>query len=595
MTTATAADEQTRMLQPIRAGAIWPRQRAPSPASEQWVIWPLVVLASLLPVVAILLPLGLLFARSLSDAAGGSVGLANYVAYFQTPTLTRSLPNSLWIAGLSTLLSVGLGSVFAYGLTRTAMPAKGLLRTVAMLPLYAPPMVLAIALIYLFGNKGLVTNGLLGVVPPIDIGLYGPTGIVLAEVLYCFPQVLLIMSVSLRLADARLYEAATALRASPLRTFFTVTLPSIKYGLASATFVSFVLAFTDFGAPKVVGGGYPVLATDIFNQVIGQQNFTMGATVSMVLLIPTALAFAVDRLIQRRHVAALTTRAVPLQPRPDPALDRAMFIVCGLIALTIVVVLGMGLLASLVQVWPYDLRPTLRHYEFRGVAGGYQNFWNSIWISSATAIIGSAVIFLSAYLIEKLRIPRLARTGIYVLSMLPVALPGLALGLAYILLFNQPAWDVAGIAVPNPLAGLYGTAAILVLVNIVHFYTVGFVTATAALKQLDAEVEAVGSSLRVPFYRTFWRVTFPVCLPAVLETAMYLFVSSMVTVSAVIFLYTPELRLAAITVIGMDDAGDTAAAAAMSMLIVGACIAARLLYELATRGVLRRARAWTRA
>jgi len=158
--------------------------------------------------------------------------------------------------------------------------------------------------------------------------------------------------------------------------------------------------------------------------------------------------------------------------------------------------------------------------------------------------------------------------------------------------FNLLQWKFAGMAIPNPFSFLYGTMGILVLANIVHFYTVGFMTATTGLKQLDHEFEAVSESLGVPFYRTFWKVTVPLSLPALLEIAMYYFVNAMVTVSAVVFLYSPRLKLAAVAIVNMDDAGDTAAAAAMSVLVILTSVGVRLLYDLATRRFSRRAQAW---
>jgi iron(III) transport system permease protein len=189
---------------------------------------------------------------------------------------------------------------------------------------------------------------------------------------------------------------------------------------------------------------------------------------------------------------------------------------------------------------------------------------------------------------------RLLRQSAYFLSILPLALPGLVIGLAYIFFFNQPAWEILGLRVPNPLNALYGTMGILVISNIVHFYTVSFLTATTALKQLDKEFEAVSESMAVPFYKTFWRVTVPVCLPAILEIGMYYFVSSMATLSAVIFLYSADIPLATVAVANMDDAGDIAPAAAMSVLIVLTNLGTRLLYGLLTKGIHRRTQAWTR-
>jgi iron(III) transport system permease protein len=204
-------------------------------------------------------------------------------------------------------------------------------------------------------------------------------------------------------------------------------------------------------------------------------------------------------------------------------------------------------------------------------------------MAGLTAVFGTVIVFVSAYMIEKGRGLDKTRAVFYFLSTLPVALPGLVLGLAYIFFFNRPS---------NPLYFIYGAMPILVLSTIVHFYTVSFFTATAALKQMDREFEAVSASLAVPFYQTFWRVTLPVSLPAILEIAIYYFVNALTTVSAVIFLYSANLKLAAIMIVNMDDAGDTAPAAAMSMLLFFTGIGVRLLYEAATRGLKQRTQIW---
>jgi iron(III) transport system permease protein len=571
--------------------------------TERWLRTGLILLLCLWMGAAILFPLGQLLLLSGYDQAGRFVGLTNFVTYFRTPALAVSLLNSLMVSLVTTNLAVSLAFLYAYALTRTCMPGKGYFWGVAMLPLFAPTLLNGIALIYLFGKKGLITTGFLGGTERwlglplrLDIGLYGPVGIILGEMIYIFPQAMLILAVALRMTDARLYEASDSLRASRPRTFLTVTLPGVKYGLVSATLVSFVLCFTDFGVPKVVGGNYGVLATDIYKQVIGQQNFVMGATVSVVLLLPTAVAFLLDRLIQRRQGAVIAPRSVPLRPKPHPWRDRLSLAYCGLISALVIGFFATAGFASLVKVWPYDLGPTLRHYHFGSMGGGgYAALWNSIRMALYSAAIGTLVTFTSAYLVEKSRGLGVLRQTAYLLSILPLALPGLVIGLAYIFFFNTPRWSILGLSVRNPGNLLYGTMGILVLSNIVHFYTVGFLTATTALKQLDREFEAVSESMGVPFYVTFARVTVPVCLPAILEVGMYLFVNSMTTVSAVIFLYSADIPLATVAVANMDDAGDIAPAAAMSMLIVLVNVGIRVLYGAATRGLRRRTQAWTSA
>jgi iron(III) transport system permease protein len=502
----------------------------------------------------------------------------------------------LYVAIASTIISVVLAFIYAYALTRTAMRGKNIFRILGMLPLYIPPLAHAIGLIYLFGNQGIVTTGLFGLLPGWNIGLYGANGIIIGEVLYCFPQALVILITALSLTDARLYEASEVLGSSPVRTFLTVTLPGVKYGLMSAIFVCFTLAFTDFGVPKVVGGNFNVLATDIYKQVIGQQNFAMGATISVFLLVPTVVAFIINQIVQRRQTALVSAKAVPLQPKLNPSLDGVMFGFCTLVAGFAVLVLLTIVFASLIQVWPYNFTLGFKHYDFSSVGGGgYDAYWNSIQMSFYTAVVGTIAVFISAYLVEKGKGFKWLRSVNYFLSTIPLALPGLVLGLAYVFFFNNPYWEIPFIQnylLVNPFNWLYGTMGILVLCNVIHFYTVCFLTANTALKQIDPEFEAVSASMSVPFYKTFWRVTVPMSFPAILEIGIYYFVNAMITISAIIFLYPPTLPVAAVAIVNMDDAGDTAAAAAMSALIVFTSIGVRILYWFFTQGLQKRTQAW---
>ena len=526
----------------------------------------------------ILYPMAQLAWRSLVDGDGRFAGLANYARYFGTPAIASSIVNSLVVSLISMVITVALAFGYAYGVTRTLMPWRGLFRTVAMLPLFAPSLVQALAIIYVFGNNGIWTR-----LTEVNVGIYGAKGIVLAEVFYCFPHALLILIAALSATDARLYDAARTLGASPLKTFLTVTMPGAKFGLVSACFVVFTLVVTDFGAPKAIGGKFGVMATEIYNQVSGQQNFSMGATVSVVLLIPAAVAFLVDRLVQRRQYALVSSASKPLEPRRRPLADRLLFAYCAAIAAFIAGLYLTILVYSLVKRWPYNFTPTLLHYRFDTV-GGYAPLWNSLYVAAWTALVGTVLTFAGAYIVEKCRPP--LRGALYLLSLLPVSIPGMVLGLAYIFAFNAPR---------SILNRLYATLAILIISNVIHYFTVGFLTATTALKQMDAEFENVSASLGVPFYRTFWRVTVPIALPAIISISMYFFLNAMVTLSAVVFLVAPGTELAAVAVLLMDDAGDTAQAAAMSVMIIAIGLAVRFGYWALMRGVSRRAHAWRSA
>jgi len=531
-------------------------------------------------VVALALPLGLMLGKSLQGSRDEFVGLANYIRYFSTPALFQSIGNSLWIAILSTAITVPAAFAYAYALTRTRMPLRGLFKTTALVPILVPSLLPGLALVYLFGNQGLIKGLLLG------HSIYGPIGIVMAEAFTTFPHALLIILAALALADARLYEAAVALRASPARIFWTVTLPGARYGLISATFVVFTTVITDFGAPKVIGGQYNVLATDVYKQVIGQQNFQMGAVVSVILLIPAILAFVVDRAVRRRQVALLSARAVPYEPTPTRGLDLAMLAYCTVIGMAILSIVAVSQFAALVKFFPYNLTLTWAHYDFdtKG-GGGWASYSNSIRLALLTAAVGTVIVFAGAYLVEKARGFALGRALFHFLAMLPMAVPGLVLGLAYIFFFNAPA---------NPLNVLYRTMTILVVNTVVHFYTVGHLTALTALRQMDPEFETVSASLKQPFYRTFWRVTVPVCLPSALDIAIYMFVNAMTTVSGVVFIYGPTTELASISVLNMDDTGEIASAAAMAMMIFYTNVAARGLHLLLARWLEHRTQAWRR-
>jgi len=540
----------------------------------------LLVALILFLVVAVLLPLAALLGKSFEGPDGRFVGLQNFALYFSNPVLTQSIANSLFVAIVSTIICVLLSFVFAYGLMRTRMPGRGLFRLVSQIPLLAPSLLPAISLVYLFGNQGIAKWAMFG------NSIYGPIGIIIGEVFWMFPHALIIMTTALSTSDARLYEAASALKASNWRTFWTVTIPGARYGIISATFVVFTLVITDFGVPKVIGGQYNVLATDIYKQVIGQQNFRMGAVVGLLLLLPAVLSFVVDQWVQRRQSAALSSRAVPYEPKPDRVIDGAAFVACTLIALAIVIIIAVAFFASVATLWPYNLTPSLRNYDFDNMdGGGWASFYNSLTMAGLTAVLGTAIVFTGAYLVEKTRAFRSGRFVFQLLALLPLAIPGIVLGLGYIFFFNAPG---------NPLQFIYGTMAILVLCTVGHFYSVAHLTAVTALKQLDQEIETVSSSLRVPFYRTFLLVTLPVCLPAVLDIAMYMFVNALTTVSAVVFLYSPDTMLASIAVLNMDDAGDVAPAAAMAMTIFLAATLVRIVYTILVRGLIFRTQAWRR-
>ncbi len=492
------------------------------------------------------------------DTTDGSV-FGNYARYFANPKFARVVGNSLRVSVTATAITVVLAYGFAYAMHRCMPRGRRALGGIALLPLYAPSLVQALGILFLLGRNGVV-NRWLG----LEIDIYGFWGIVVADVLYAFPHAYLILGAALAIADARLYESARMLGAGAARVFRTVTLPATRYGIMSAVFVVFTIVITDFGNPMVIGGDYSVLATEIYNQVSGQGNMAMGSVIGVVLLLPAAVAVFVERWVARHHHAALGDRADPLRVVPSPVRDRVATGYCVLVCAAIASIVLVVLVASFVTLWPYNMHLSLRHYRFE-VQNGLAPLWTSIGVSLAAAALGMVAVIVAASVVRRIG-PALTQL-LYFLAVLPAAVPGMVMGLGYILAFNRPG---------NPLEVLYGTLAILVICNVYHYHAQGFLIASTAMNQVSKVFDEASTCLGGGVARTLATVTLPLVAPALVSIGVFFFVRSMVTLSAVIFLVTPATQLAAVSVLLLDDSGNQNQAAAYSvciMLVVGVALA----------------------
>lgn len=535
-------------------------------------------------------PLFMLFSKAFQDKDGSFAGFSKFSQYFSSASMRISLVNTIQISVASTVIAVSLAFVFAYSLTRKRVPFKKFFRFMAMIPMFAPTMLLGIALVYIMGNKGILTA--LG----LQFKLYGKLGIIISETIYCFPVALMILIVAFSSADNRLYEAAEVMDTSAFRKFMTITLPSVKYGLINAIFICFTYSFTDFGAPSVVGGDVNVLATDVYKQVIGQQNFNMGAVVGIFMMIPTVISFAVDRITSKKQSDAVSSKAVPYQIKPHLPTDILCTVYCSIIVILLVMFFAVAFYGSIVTFWPYNKVLTFKHYDFSKVTsgGGAKVILYSVKVALLTAFFGAIISFITAYSVEKLNKCSKLRRVVYFFSIEPNAVPGTVIGLSYILFFNPLVFPIGntGYGIENSFSFLYGTTAILVIVNIIHYFSVPFVTASTALKKLDGEFEIVSESLKVPFYYTFFKITVPMCANAILEMITYYFTNAMITVSAVVFLYTPVTKLASILVLNVNGAGNVAQACAICMVIMAINLGMRLVYEISNKLISRKTQKW---
>ncbi|MCX7323021.1 MAG: ABC transporter permease subunit [Hyphomicrobiales bacterium] len=536
------------------------------PASDERILTLAVTLAVVLPLFSFfVLPLVAILSKSLATSDG--IGFGNYLRIIGTRRFADLVINSVVMSGLASLITVALAFVFAYATQRCRLPGRELLTLIAMLPLFAPSLVQAQGLVLLLGRNGLL-NRQFG----FGIDIYGFWGVVIANVLYAFPFALLILAAALAVGDSRLYESARVMGAKPWRMFRTITLPGARYGLAAAFFVAFSLIMTDFGNAVVIGGDFNVLATEVYNQVIGQANFELGAVIGVVLLMPAILAQFVETRLSTRQVQAVSAQSRPLDIRPELVRDTAFGIVAFLIAGLILLVIGTVFFASFVRLWPYNMSFTVRHYAF-DVQNGLAPLWTSIAVAFMAAILGTAMTSLAAIVVQKF--PSRSTGLIVLLSLMSSAVPGMVLGLGYVLAFNNPA---------NPLNPLYGTLVLIPILIVYYMHAQGFLITLTSLKQISNSFDEAATTLGASRLRTIMTVTMPLIWPSLVSVGVLFFMRAMVTLSAVIFIISPTTQVAAVSVLQLSDRGAVNQAAAFSVcimaVVIGALLGLKLLLAL---------------
>ncbi|KAG9605971.1 hypothetical protein KCV01_g5880, partial [Aureobasidium melanogenum] len=402
-------------------------------------------------------------------------------------------------------------------------------------------------LVCLLGRNGLV-HRLTGW--PTDI--YGFWGLLIANTLYSLPQAVIVISTALERTPARHYDAAASLGAGAFRQFLDVTLPRLRFALVAAAFLVFTETLTDFGSAVVVGGNYRVLAMEIYSEVVGQMDFGMGATLGVLLLLPALLSVALGRMARRRQDAGEGVAGQPLIPARRPVRDVLLGTGSAIALLPMLAVVATVAYVSLVRLWPYDPTLTIAHYL--DMPEGYGPVATSLGVSLAAAVGGIALVFAFAAGLRSVP-PRWARP-LQFLATLPAAVPGMVLGLGYVLAFNH-----------GPLSTwLYGSVAIVAACSFYHYHAQAFLTMQAGMRQVPGALEDVVSSLGGRTRHVLRDAILPFAAPATIAGFFYLFMRSMVTLSGVIFLVTPDLGLASVSVMRLDENGFLAQAAAYAMI-----------------------------
>jgi iron(III) transport system permease protein len=481
-------------------------------------------------------------------------GLDHYRSFLTEERFLRAGRNSLSLSLTSSALAMVLAYALAFGVNRDGLRFPTLTRAAVLVPLVSPPVILAFAAILLFGRQGLVTRGLLdsalGLIHAEKTNLYGASGVVLAQVLSYLPHAFIVLENVLSQQDARVEEAAASQGATAWQVFSRVTLALTLPGIVRAFLLVFILCMTDFGNPLVIGRDIPVLAGIIYDEILGFQNKPLASALCIWLLLPTLTAYLLFEGIGKRRRFATSAGTGGRLELPVPraariALEGIAALVLLLIgSLYLVVVAG-----SFVRVWGIDFTPTLDHYlrVDPGLAQlhGLPTVWTSVKIAGFAAPLGGLLSLVIAYLVERVRPP--GGNAIGFVALLPAVLPGVILGIGYLIFFNNP-FGLSSLA-------LTGSAAILVINILFANLYVGVLAGRAALQRLDPAVEEAAEALGASVVQTFRLVTLPMIRRVLTLSTLYVFVHEITTLSTIIFLINPKHKL---TSVGIFIAAETA-------------------------------------
>ncbi|MGR3661654.1 MAG: ABC transporter permease [Paracoccaceae bacterium] len=490
--------------------------------------------------------------------------------------------NSLFLAVTVGLITTVLGLVFALVVTRSNFRFKRALRALTVLPIITPPFVIGLAIILLFGLSGTVTGyvfDLLGIQPTRWI--YGLPGLLIAQTLAFTPIAFLVMIGVVEGVSPSMEEAAQTLRANKWQTFRTVSLPLMRPGLANAFLLGFIESMADFGNPLVLGGNFDVLSTEIFFAIVGAQYDQSGAAIlAMVLLIFTLGAFYAQRFwLGNKSYTTVTGKGdAGVHPQMPRRVAWPIYAIATAWALFTIVIYGMILYGSVVELWGVNNTITMKHYitafSFRLEEGGIRwtgSAWNSFWttmkIATIAAPLTAAVGLITAYLLTRQNFA--GKNAFEFGTMLSFAIPGTVIGISYILAFNVPPIE------------LTGTGIILVVSFIFRNMPVGVRAGIASMSQLDKSLDESSLTLGANSWQTFHRVILPLLRPAILAALVYSFVRAMTAISAVIFLVSAQYDMATSYIIGRVENNDYGLAIAYSTTLIFVMLAAVGVLQLA--------------
>ena len=498
----------------------------------------------------------------------GRFSFENIKEVVTQPYYIKPLINSLILGVLVATIGTFFGFVFAYAITRTPMKGKRIFRLIATFPMVSPPFVVALACILLFGRSG-IFSGWIG-------NIYGLTGLTIVEVIAYTPTAFLALVGILKAIDPALEEAASDCGASRIRVFSTIIFPLSTPGLVSAWLLVFIQSLADFGNPMILSGDFSVLSVQAYLQITGMYDLARGATLAIMLLVPTVLAFYIQRyLLSKKSFVTVTGKPTASTIKNlEWYVKLPIYFFCFLFAFIVILFYGMVIWGSFQKLWGVDSSFTLNNYIHMWDSGKAYIQDSFIIALIVTPITGILSMFI-AYLVTRKQF--IGKNLMELSAMLTFAVPGTVVGIGYILAFNNPSFLV-------PIS-LTGSATIIIALLIFRNLPVGIRNGIAALNQIDPSIEEASIDCGADSGTTFRKITLPMITPALFSSLANSFVRSMTAISAIIFVVSGKWNLITVAILGFVDNSQYAQAAAMSLLLVAIVVIALGLIQLVTNKI----------
>lgn len=524
----------------------------------------------------ILYPLAILLVDSFITESGPSLEVFSRV--LAMPSFTKAITNTLAVGFLVSIVSALVGLLFAYVEVYVQLKTKfmgGLFQVVSMLPVVSPPFVLSLSIIMLFGKSGLITRYLLGI---YDNSVYGFWGIFVVQTLTFFPVCYMMLKGLLKNIDPSLEEAARDMGASRWKVFTSVTMPLILPGLGNAFLVTFIESIADFANPMIIGGSYDTLATTIYLQITGAYDKQGAAAMAVVLLCITLLMFVVQKyVLEAKSTATLSGKASRQRMLiTDASVRLPLATFCSVLAVFVVVMYLCVPFGALFKTWGYDFSLTTKWFEQVFTKyHGFQAFRDSFLLSLVSAPITAILSMIISYLVVKRDFK--SKGFIEAVSMLAMAVPGTVLGVGYIRGFS------GGLFHTGILQGLYGSAAVLIIVFIVRSLPTGTRSGISALRQIDKSIEESAYDMGADSFTVFRTVTLPLIKDSFFSGLVTAFVRSITAISAIILLVTPQFLLITVQINEFAEKGNYGIACAFATILIAITYGSVLLMNLAIK------------